>query len=370
MARARRRVAKDLDALFEREREFHARLRRHHLPHGQIRSAEFGGGPGNAPTGYRQGSDGALMTGLYLGYLSLAYSAARSRVESAHVHEALDTMEMLTTAGGVAGRVCRQFYPGEPQECRHHAGKGPHAGLSFEMRTSRDQVTGVLWGLALCASRFPDPSARARSLRLIEDVVMHHFDPDSTTRRARWRIPAYGREPQRWMTFNMRLFCAGVGARLLAAPELVAEYQRLLKQVPTVARLARRAAPFHRHAEYFVNHLNLCRYWLLIRLESDTGVRGELSHLLASRFRTVVDHGNTLFNFFVLDPAVEAARVDRRTLLDSGIQSLRQLTEAKLWNHPRPLDQSVENVTCAYGWALRSTTRLFKGLGRPMRRSK
>jgi hypothetical protein len=107
---------------------------------------------------YWTDDDNALYTGVMLGAMVYRYAADPSEDKLEAVRMCLRGTWLLITASGHSGILVRRAMP------THLMGKfggdaygvdkpmGQHAGYTYQLKTTRDQITGVLFGLACARS--------------------------------------------------------------------------------------------------------------------------------------------------------------------------------------------------------------------------
>ncbi|RME75281.1 MAG: hypothetical protein D6776_03515 [Planctomycetota bacterium] len=131
---------------------------------------------------YRNLADEAIWTGTLLGAEAMRYAATGEPAARQRALRLLEGLYLLSRVGGERGVYARSVWPaaqpGIPPHRRTHAGAGPFAAYRYRGDVSKDQIAGIVFGLAFAATVFGDqPRARAlitaQSTALADHLLAH-----------------------------------------------------------------------------------------------------------------------------------------------------------------------------------------------------
>lgn len=294
-----------------------------HLPFGAILDpfVDQSGGV----TGYTRCGDSALWTGHYLAAQAFRYQVTRTPEAMDQVRAALRGLRSLVDVTG-SDRLARCLVPADSpfaagilsEEAHHGSYPGRWDGADYHWvgNTSRDQFSGVFFGLAAAWEFVDDAGVRteAASLasrlldRLISDgwaVIM----PDGRVSTVFWHRPD---QQLAFLQTGQRMDPGRYGD--------VYRLHRLWKASVAYLPIAIEAADPHNSCFKF--NLNAINLWQLLRGGEDGFYRWR--HELAYGFwrRGVAAHGNAHFN--MIDRAVRGPDADRdaetRALLEAWLR--------------------------------------------------
>jgi hypothetical protein len=327
----------EIRLLHEKAAVFQTRLEERHLsPEGLLvyrRSRPLGatGWPdlASSTASYGPQSDGGIWTGCYLAAESLRYGATLDPAALEQVRRVVQGLELLSEVTGRAGLYGRTFEPTglpvpgtDPPDVWRPATGGLPA-YRYRGDLSKDQVSGIVFGLATAYATVDDPevlaSCRRQLTRLADHILAHGFrivDVDGfTTSHGDLDLTMLGFLPK---GVNALIALAVCKAAHHATGE--ARYARAYED------LVRRGALHHavfskvellgttKHSNDVMAFLSL---YTLLRLETDRGFRGELVEGVHRSLRWVGSERNSLFN------AIVCAYVARDPLLlEDAVSSL------------------------------------------------
>ena len=148
----------------------------HHWPYHTLLNPEYASGDSTSAdfttvVHYTQAADNAIWTGHYLAAEAFRYSVTRSPEAFANAQRALDGIVALVDVTGTE-LLARTLIPsGSPhlprilqEEQKHGSYTGTYAGAEYVWlaNTSRDQYSGVFFGLGVAYDYIDDPATRER----------------------------------------------------------------------------------------------------------------------------------------------------------------------------------------------------------------
>lgn len=192
------RGSKDTDfaALAEKEAAHYDRLLAKHIPYGQVWTAILKAGDPQVPRGFcgeaetisdavyeHTGTgDGAIWTGTFLAALSYKLAATQDLRVYAQLLKTLETVETLFAVTGKKGLLARAYLPPTHTRVRLDAKKnyqvdaGEYAGYRFSSDISRDQYSGIMFGLWAAHELVASSAVKEKTERLVTEVVDHLLD--------------------------------------------------------------------------------------------------------------------------------------------------------------------------------------------------
>ena len=145
-------------------------IQQRHIPNGTIIDPVFASASSQTIVGYTRGGDSALWTGHYLAAEAFRYNVTGSSEALANVWTALHGIHALRTVTGtnvLARCIVPVNWPFASSITQEEAGHGIFTGTvdgqSYKWvgGTSRDQYTGVFFGLGVAYDVIEDPAVRA-----------------------------------------------------------------------------------------------------------------------------------------------------------------------------------------------------------------
>ena len=171
-----------------------ATIQARHMPFGIVTDPVFAGPNSNDIVGYTRCGDAALWTGSYLAAESFRYQVTHAAEALGNVRRALAGLQMLVDVTGTDVLARCAFPANSPyaEEIQNEeAGNGiytnPANGLVWIGHTSRDQYSGVFFGLGVAYDLVDDgavhASVAALAIRLLDFLIAHGWNvvmPDAT----------------------------------------------------------------------------------------------------------------------------------------------------------------------------------------------
>jgi len=301
-----------------------ARIQSHHLPFGTVVDPFLGSG--GEVTGYTRCGDSAIWTGHYLAAESYRYAVTGSVDALEAARGALEGLNGLAEVTGT-GLLARCAVPADSpwaagilsEERNNGVYPGVLSGKNYYWigNTSRDQYSGVMFGLASAYDLVPELRAPARELagRLLDYLTRHRWTvamPDGCVGTT------FAIRPDQQLA--LLAIARHMDTRFGSAYREMRLSVGLLVPVPVAADV------LQDHDSYFKFNLDTINLFSLVRLEENAFWRAR--HLKAYEVlrRTTDDHGNPHFN--MIDRALKGAdaRRDAETvaLLEAWLQRPRR----------------------------------------------
>jgi len=323
-------------------------IQQRHLPFGGILDPMFESPDSDRIIGYTRCGDSAIWTGHYLAPESFRYKVTRSADALANVLNAERGLRALVDVTGtdLLARclvpVDSSFAPGLTQEEQQHGiymGNLNQRGYFWVGDTSRDQYSGVMFGLGVAYDMVDDPLVRFEVAALITRLV-------DFLRHNNWAIVMpngsissifLGRADQQLAFLQVarhvnggRFSTAYTTAEILGAVETLAPISIEVLD-PT--------------GSYFKFNLDTINLYSLIRLEGGSIFKSVYNKTYDILRRTTDDHHNAHFN--IIDRALkgpnEARDAATRFYLDLWLQRPRRDLHVDL----RPVYKACgDNVAC------------------------
>ena len=323
--------------LYNRALQFDQKIKEDHLYKGQLRVALYETEKRQKIKLHLKGVDGAIWTGTYLAALSFRYSVEPNKPLLEDIKSTLTTIERLCHVSGIPGLVCRQFYEGKPQK-KHHTYSPIYKNCSYEARTSRDQVTGILFGLAACKRYVNDTGIQLRIKQLASKIIAQIYTknyPWGGKSLKHWTLKLPVLKTTVKCTHSMRVFCAAMGFYLAGEKKYKDLYK---KEMAWGNRLWGGMFSFHRakvRSEYYSNNLRFMRLSAMLMFEYRESRRQILGELFLTRYRYMKYHQNSFFNFLFLQYVPKNIQkrffkvADKEKIIKQSIHSLKMLDENK-----------------------------------------
>jgi len=308
-----------------------------HMPYGTILDPVFASSDPASPefrniVGYTRAGDSATWTGHYLAAEAFRYKVTRSPEALSNAWAALYGIRSLIdiTGNGVLARcLVPADSPYGPAIQREEGGHGIYynsvGGRAYFWlgNTSRDQYSGVMFGLNAAYEMIDEPDVR-------------NFIRDDVTRilnfllRRGWNVVMPDGKIS--TTFlhraDQQLSFLQIGRRINPdAFDWTYRFNRLFNASFVIIPI--QYDDFDDHNHYFKFNINYINLYNLVRLEETSSIFRE-SYLRAydELRRTTEDHGNPFFN--VMDHAIKGANtghdLEAATLLDSWLKRPRRDT--------------------------------------------
>lgn len=320
------------------EQEAHAisnNIQKFHTPYGTVIDPIFASPHPDSPeytriVGYTRAADSAIWTGHYLAAEAFRYQVTRSPDALQNARRTLDSIASLLAITGT-DLLARCIVPvNSPyaaailqEEGGHGIYKGTLHGQEYYWigRTSRDQYSGVFFGLGVAYDMLDDESIRSQ----IRHVLTKMLD---FLLRNNWNvIMPHGRisttfigRPEQMLSFLQ------VGRHVNPAKyNLLYQVYRALLAVTVIIPM--QFESFDDHYQYFRFNLDYINFYNLIRLENDSSAyRWAYFNAYSKLRRTTRSHGNAHFNMIDrgLRGADEVRDAETRDLLDQWLTRPRR----------------------------------------------
>lgn len=315
--------AAEADAL-RISREIEAR----HMPYGTILDPVFSAPGGGMIVGYTRAGDSAIWTGHYLAAESFRYAVTRSPEALAAVKRALVGIRSLAEAPGT-GLLARCVLPVDSPYAAGILAEEAHHGHSTSLldgrfvywigNTSRDQYSGVFFGLALAYDLVDDAEVRRTAAALVTRLLDFLRDNNWAV-----KLPDGSLSTVFWGRADQQLALLAIG-RHVNPGRFDDDYKwaRIFSSRFVVTPVA--AELLDKHNSYFKFNLDFINLFNLVRLEGNRTFRQwylDAHNLLR---RGLGDHGNAHFN--MLDHGLKgpdlARDAETRELLDAWLRRPR-----------------------------------------------
>jgi hypothetical protein len=313
-------------------------IQRLHSPHGLIIDPMFWSSVSDSPDywnlrRYTRGGDSALWTGHYLGAESFRYKVTGSAEALANVRRTLGGVRALVDVTGT-GLLARWAAPADweatvdkygvtTEEAQHGVYLNSLNGESYYWigNTSRDQYSGVFFGLATAYDLVNDAEVRASAqelvTRLLDFLLKNNWAvkmPNGTTSTV-----FTGR-------YDQQLNFLQIGRRVNPA-RFDATYKSYRTKYAGSVGLPIMYDCFDNHRSYIKFNLDYINLYNLIRLEEATSqARSQYLSAYNTLRNTTQAHGNAYFN--LIDREVKGANATRdeqtRRLLEEWLMRPRR----------------------------------------------
>jgi uncharacterized protein (TIGR03437 family) len=293
-----------------------------HLPFGTVLDPIFNSPNGSQVVGYTRCGDSALWTGHYLAAEAYRYAATKAPEALVNARAAVSGIQSLVDVTGtdvLARCIVASASPFEPGIASEEAANGVYKNAAMNSvwigNTSRDQYSGVMFGLGIAYDLIDDPALKANIAALVTRLVdfLHNHAwtivmPNGTT------VTTFvGRADQ---TLNFLAIANHVNPSHFQSTYAV---QKLLLVITVAGPIAIDTASDNSYFKFNLDYINLFN---LIRLDNQSAYRSAYTLL---RIHTA-DHQNAFFN--LIDRALNGANPSRDGeslfLLDQWLQRPRR----------------------------------------------
>jgi len=288
------------------------KIQQHHLPFETILDPVYAAPDSNEIVGYARAGDSAIWTGHYLAAESFRYRVTASPEALRNVKRALAGIEALldvTRADLLARCLVAADSPFAAdiikEEGRHGIYRTTLNGREYYWigNTSRDQYSGVFFGLGIAYDLVEDREVHATAGRLVTRMLDFLLDknwfvvmPDGSI------STVFAGRPEQRLSFLI------VGRRVNPGRfSMTYGWERF----STLATFSTGIAYdlLDDHSSYFKFNLNTINLYNLIRLEGSDFYRGRFLRTYDLMRKTTDDHGNVHFN--MIDRALKGASARR-----------------------------------------------------------
>ena len=287
-------------------------LQRRHLPFGTVLDPVFASPRSRRIVGYSRAGDSAIWTGHYLAAEAFRFAVTGSPDALRNARRALDGIRSLVDVTGL-DLLARAIVPvddpyaaGILSEEKHHGFfRGVFADRKYYWigKTSRDQYSGVFFGLGVAWELIDDRQVRQTSQELITRLL------DRLIERHWWVVMPGGRIAT---LFHLRpeqqLALLQIGRRV--NPERFSEaYRQKRSAVAGFVPLALAADLLDDHSRYFQFNLDSINLFHLLGLEEPGRYRSLYDLAYDLLRRTTSNHPNA--HFHLIDHALRGPDVER-----------------------------------------------------------
>ena len=351
-------------------------LKRRHLPYGTVFDPVFASPTSNQIVDYQHAGDAAIWTGHYIAAESFHYAATGSRKARANVRRALVALKLLVDVSG-NDVLARAAVPvGSRWESallvnltRSHIFTSRVGGTDYYWagNTSRDQYSGVFFGLGFAWELIPDDGGIRALIKEIVDRLLGYLInnawtpemPDGTL------STTFVGRPDQQLAFLQ------VG-RMVKPERFDKAYKEVRAAFGKLVKIPIDLEATDPHGSYFkfnLDHINLVH---LLRLEENSEYRPTYRAAFDKLRATVAKHGNAHFNMIerVVNGPDSTRDGSTRVMLKEWLRRPRRIGYADLsGTHPACGDGRacsvipiIERVPTDFLWQ-RSPFRLAGGEG-------
>ena len=280
-----------------------------HIPFGTILNPMLGAN--GTITGYTRCGDSALFTGHYLAAEAFRYKMTFAPDALANIRTALDGLKLLTDVTGndllarCAVPVDSPYAPGITSEEKNNGVfQGSASGRQWYWigNTSRDQYSGVFFGLGASYDLVGDAAVRASIVSLTTRLLDHLI-------QSGWTIVLPDRDP---IPFALRpdeiLTLLQVGRHVNPA-KYASEYARQSAALALSVTVPLAVDAADDHSSYFKFNLAFISLYNLIRLEDNVSMRNVYERGFNLVRNATNNHLNPHFN--MIDYALHGANASR-----------------------------------------------------------
>lgn len=282
-----------------------AGIQARHMPYGTLLDPMDTAPGAGQLAGYTRAADSAIWTGHYLAAEAFRYRVTRSEEALANARRALSGIRALVYVTG-DGLLARCLIPADSpylagilnEEKHHGVYNGTLDGKSYLWigNTSRDQYSGVFFGLGVAYEMIPDSQTRALVRDLVTRMLDRLLDDDWAV-----RMPGGAVSTVFWGRPDQQLSLLIVGRQVNPDRfKRTYEWQRLLQAGTLAASIV--PETLDDHNSYFKFNLDVINLYNLLRLEQSSTWRRTYLWTYNVLRRTLDDHGNPHFN--MIDRAV------------------------------------------------------------------
>lgn len=406
-----------MDTLFHRAEFLEDNFRKYHCFNGMVWKGFFKKNTDPHPYCFDVGSDCAIFTGFYLAAAVYRYKVTQKESDLDKVLDSVRALHILTHVSGTPGVLVRSAFPIQKADLwkiegnETHLYDGPdtvpeifgdgvqkYPPMRFYARTTRDQLTGVLYGLAVAWTelfqKFQEPKT-AQTEKIQKALEALYTITESLTKRI--RTNAYVLRDHLGKTGTiasnvdgiLRLQLLALYRRILLderkqdfrrIPDIKAS-QRLKKKLKSIRKEYRRSFsftffksaftnklyPLSNLHQYYAWNLRFTRFYSIFILETNNGRKHKVFKKIKNDLweasllftgRSIQYHKNTYFTFLYWHILTENRKNKYKTLLEKlhfirrdplqdadlknerfqeALWSLKALALSPLRNWPSPL---------------------------------
>lgn len=320
-AGALQRDDRDLAGRLERKARRVAReLKKDHLPHGTVFDPVYAGPDSNEVVRYTHAGDSAIWTGHYLAAAAFEYGVTGSRKAKSKVRKAVAAIRVLLEITG-NDTLARGAVPvGSPWietitvgEAHQRVFEGTHDGVDYVWAgtTSRDQYSGVIFGLSFAWELVPVSGIRAEIHEIVTRLVDYLRNGAWTVQNPDGSIStSFVARPEQMLAF-MQV------ARRIHPERFDGPYGEIRDAFGNLVHLPISAEATDLHNSYFKFNLDAINLVHLVRLEEPGEYLDEYRNAYDILRQTIGSHENAHFNMIdhvIAGPDAVRDRQTRRLL--------------------------------------------------------
>lgn len=306
-------------------------IQQRHAPHGLILDPVFASPTSDVIVAYSRGADAAIWTGHYLAAESFRYRVTRAPEALENVKRALAGIRLLVDLPG-NGLLARCAFPADWPYARSVMEEEQRHGVYYRVlngqayvwlgNTSRDQYSGVFFGLGVAYDLVEDQPVRAEVKALVMRLLDYLLDNN-------WFVKMPAGEISTTFTGHpeQRLSFLAVGRRVNSGFSSDYETARFFSSGVVGSAIAFEV--LEDHTSYFKFNLATINLFNLIRLENDSTYRDRYLDTYNLLRRTTDDHGNAHFN--MIDRALRGANEQRDAATREMLAAWLQRPRRDLW---------------------------------------
>lgn len=273
-------------------------IQQRHLPHGLILDPQFASPESSEIVAYIRGGDAAIWTGHYLAAESYRYQVTKAPAALANVKRSLAGLRLLTEITG-NGLLARCAFPASWKYAQSVIEEERRHGIYYRVingdtyawvgNTSRDQYSGVFFGLGVAYDLVEDAQVRAEIKTITSTLLNYLLDKN-------WLVTMPGGEISTTFTGHpeQRLSFLAVGRHVNSSFTDEYELARFFASLTVGSAIV--VEVLEEHDSYFKFNLATINLFNLIRLENDSTYRNRYLDTYNILRRTTDDHGNAHFN--------------------------------------------------------------------------
>ena len=305
-------------------------IRARHMPYGTVMDPVFASPTSNTIVSYSRAGDSGIWTGHYLAAEAFRYSVTRSSAALANVRAAISGIRALVDITGtnlLARCIVPVNSPYAAAITSEEAGNGVYTaslgGVSYYWigNTSRDQYSGVFFGLAVAYDFVDDPTVRSAAADLVTRMLNFLLARNWSVVMPNGQVSTtFLHRPDQKLTLLQ------IGRRLNSA-RFGPVYSATAVGESSSVWIPIGAEVLDDHGSYFKFNLDTINLYNLIRLEPPgTYHRARYQDAYDLLRRTTDDHANAHFNMIDRglkgpDPTRDA---NTRAYLDAWLQRPRR----------------------------------------------
>lgn len=304
-------------------------IQQRHMLDGLILDPQFASPDSNEIVAYAHGGDAAIWTGHYLAAESYRYNVTKSPDALANVKRAVAGLRLLVDVTG-NGLLARCAFPATWNYAQSVIEEERRHGIYFRVihgdtyvwigNTSRDQYSGVFFGLGVAYDLVEDAQVRAEIKTITTRLLDYLLDKN-------WQVIMPDGEISTTFTGHpeQRLSFLAVGRRVNDSFASDYELARFFASLTVGSAIVFEV--LEEHDSYFKFNLATINLFNLIRLENNSTYRTRYLDTYNILRRTTDDHGNAHFNMIdrALRGSPDAARDGAtRQMLDDWLKRPRR----------------------------------------------